>query len=50
MTWGGWVSPFCRANNLAFGVQHGPLQNEEPATNLARGLTYENIKPSGYLT
>ena len=32
MTWGGWVSPFCRAKSDFWGPR--PLQNEEPATNL----------------
>ena len=36
MTWGDWVPPFCRAKSDFWRPR--PLQNEEPATNLARGL------------
>ena len=34
MTCGGWVSPFCKAKSDFWAPR--PLQNEEPATNVAR--------------
>jgi hypothetical protein len=39
MTWGGWVPPFCRAKSDFWGPR--PLQNEEPATIVARHLLYK---------
>ena len=44
MTWGGWVSPFCRAKSDFWRPR--PLQNEEPATNLARGFLYKIRAPN----
>jgi hypothetical protein len=44
MTWGGWVSPFCRAKPDFWGPR--PLQNEEPATNVARHLLYKIRVPN----
>ena len=44
MTWGGWVSPFCKAKSDFWRPR--PLQNEEPATNLARGFLYKIRAPN----
>ena len=46
MTWGGWVSPFCRAKSDFWRPR--PLQNEEPATNLARGFLYKIRAPNPF--
>ena len=49
MTCGGWVSPFCRAKYAKSGFW-GPraLQNEEPATNLAKGFLYKIKAPNPF--
>ena len=47
MTWGGWVSPFCRAKSGFWGPR--VLQNEEPSTNLARGFLYKIMAPNPFL-
>ena len=47
MTWGGWLSPFCRAKYDFWRPR--PLQNEEPATNLARGFLYKIRIPNPFL-
>ena len=44
MTWGRWVSPFCRAKSGFWGPR--ALQNEEPAANLARGFPYKIRAPN----
>ena len=41
---GGWASPFCRAKSGSWHPR--PLQNEEPATNLARGFLYKIKAPN----
>ena len=46
MTWGVWVSPFCRAKSDFWGPR--PLRNEEPATNLARGFLYKIRVPNPF--
>ena len=43
---GSWVSPFCRAKFDFWGPR--PLQNEDPATNLARGFLYKIRVPNPF--
>ena len=43
---GGWVPPFCRAKSNFWGPR--PLQNEEPATNVARHLLYKIRVPNPF--
>ena len=42
--WGGSVFPFCRAKSGFWGPR--PLQNEEPAKNVARCFLYKIRAPS----
>ena len=46
MTWGVWVSPFCRTKSDFWRPR--PLQNEEPAANLARCFLYKIRTPNPF--
>ena len=47
MTWVGWASPFRRTKSGFWGPM--ALQNEEPATNLAKGLSTKSGRPTPFL-
>ena len=46
MHWGGWGFQFYRDKSSFWGPR--PLQNEEPATNLARCFLYETRAPNPF--